>query len=97
MILSHPIFMGPDWASHSRRSVQMNTSGGLGECLGVFCLISFPGDSPAQLGGEPLDEVFEVPPTPLILESVKQPGYRGHPGLCPAASKLPDCQAGCPA
>ena len=29
--------------------------------------------------------VLEVPSTLLILESVKHPGYQGHPGLSPAS------------
>lgn len=72
--------------------MQMLTSEGVGRGLGIFDLISFPGDSPPQLGEGPLEKVLEVPTIPL--ESVRHSGSKGHPGQSPPSAKLSDGQAG---
>lgn len=74
--------------------MQMLTSEGVGRGLSIFGLISFPGDSPPQLGEGPLEKVLEVPTIPLVLESVRHSGSKGHPGLSPPSAKLSDGQAG---
>lgn len=72
--------------------MQVLTSEGVGRGLSIFGLISFPGDSPPQLGEGPLEKVLEVPTIPL--ESVRHSGSKGHPGLSPPSAKLSDGQAG---
>lgn len=72
--------------------MQVLTSEGVGRGLSIFGLISFPGDSPPQLGEGPLEKVLEVPTIPL--ESVRHSGSKGHPGLSLPSAKLSDGQAG---